>query len=289
MIDMDHLIQRRRFIQVSAAAAGASYMAMAKAMAADVPGPQREYAWLPMGLQTWSLRRFEIGRVLKEIQKLNLHHLEFASKHAPEMASPEAIWDMLKQLRRLDIAAVGRGVTGFTADHEKNRTFFEFANRMGIRNISANPTPDSFDSLDKLVADYGIRIAIHNHGPKSRYSKISDVTKAIKGRHPWIGACADLGHYIRSGEDPVKAIYEFNGRLFGMHVKDFARTDDNKYHEVVIGRGRLDLVAMFKALRETDFPADGCMALEYEENPDNPIPDIKACLAAASEAAAKII
>ena len=41
---------------------------------------------------------------------------------------------------------------------------------------SADPEPDSLDSLDKLCAEYKIAIAIHPHGP------------AGKGRHRWWSA-----------------------------------------------------------------------------------------------------
>ena len=116
----------------------------------------------------------------------------------------------------------GHGVNPFTKDHEANRRWFEFAKKAGIKNISADPTEDAFDSLDKLVEEYQIRIAIHNHGPGARYDKVTDVLNAIKGHHPLIGACADLGHYIRSAEDPVRVINLLEGRLYGIHLKDFA-------------------------------------------------------------------
>ncbi len=172
----------------------------------------------------------------------------------------------------------------FTADHEKNRTYFEFAKRAGLKNLSADPTEDAFDSLDKLVVEYGIRIAIHNHGPGARYDKVSDVLKAIKGRNPAIGACADLGHYIRAGEDPVRAITLLAGRLYGVHLKDFAEPKRDA-KGVVLGQGQLDLDATFRALRKAEFPADACLALEYEENPKDPLEEIRACIAAASAAA----
>jgi predicted dehydrogenase len=50
---------------------------------------------------------------------------------------------------------------------------------------------------------------------------------------------------------------------------------------------KLDVVGLFKALREIKFPADGSLALEYEANPDNPIDEMKACLSVAKEAIAK--
>jgi sugar phosphate isomerase/epimerase len=152
--------------------------------------------------------------------------------------------------------------------------------------LSADPTPDSFDSLDKLVAEYDIRIAIHNHGPSARYDKVVDVLKAVENHHPLIGACADLGHYIRSGEDPVEVIRLLKGRLFGIHLKDFAEQKaDTK--GVIIGRGHLNVDGVFLALRQVEFPIDGCLSLEYEENPEDPLADIRECLAIATEAAHK--
>ncbi len=155
---------------------------------------------------------------------------------------------------------------------------------MSVRNISANPSHDSFDSLDRLVADYDIRIAIHNHGPGALYDKVADVTDAVNGRHPNIGACVDTGHFIRSAEDPVEAIYKLKGRLFGLHVKDVAE-QTKKTHDVIIGAGFLDVAAMFKALKDVNFPADGALSLEFEGNPDDPIAEIKECIAVAAKAA----
>ena len=187
-------------------------------------------------------------------------------------------------MKSLGLKALSHGVNPFTKDHEANRKIFEFAKRVGVRNLSADPREDAFESLDRLVAEFDIRIAIHNHGPGRRYDKVADVLKAIKGHHPSIGACADLGHYIRSGEDPVRAIALLSGRLYGVHLKDFAEPK-REAKGVILGRGQLDLDGTFRALRKAEFPADACLALEYEEKPEDPLADIRECLAAAGEAA----
>ncbi|MDP7012770.1 MAG: sugar phosphate isomerase/epimerase, partial [Verrucomicrobiota bacterium] len=151
------------------------------------------------------------------------------------------------------------------------------------------PSPDSFDSLDKLVAKYDIRIAIHNHGPGALYDKIDDGLKAVKGHDKRIGFCADLGHYIRSSEDPVEVIHKLGDRLYGIHLKDFAE-QKKRTHGVIIGKGHLDVSGVFKALKKVKFPADGALSLEYEETPnDHPklLGDIRECLAIAAEGAQK--
>jgi sugar phosphate isomerase/epimerase len=178
-------------------------------------------------------------------------------------------------------------VHGFSKNHEANKQLFDFAKRAGVKVITANPEPDSFDSLDKLVAEYDIRIAIHNHGPGALFDKLDSVTKAIAGHDKRIGACVDCGHYLRSGEDPVKCVLELGDRVYGVHIKDEKEMNTKASDNVVIGKGHLDVVGLFKALRQIKFPADGSLDLEYEANPANPIDDMKACLEVAKEAIAK--
>lgn len=284
---MKQNVSRRRFLAAAAAgAAGASIFDLASILAEGVPGPQEEYGWFPMGIQSYSLRHYKVDEALKHIQELGLHEVELFGAHLSLDASPDDIALMKKKVRRMEIAMTAHGVNHFSKDHEKNRKVFEFANRAGIRNISADPDPDSFDSLEKLVEEFGIRIAIHNHGPGHRYDKIADVKKAVQGRHKWIGACADLGHFIRSGEDPVKVIEELGDRLYGIHLKDFDQPKKDA-KGVILGKGLLDVVATFRALRKVHFPADGALSLEYEENATSPLADIRECLQVASAGAKK--
>ncbi len=249
-------------------------------------GPENAYGGFQMGMQSYTLRGFKVDQALQEIQKLGLHNVEFFDAHFPVKSSDADIEAMKSKTKALGITLRGHGVNPFTKDHEANRRYFEFAKKAGIRNLAGDPTEDSFDSLDKLVAEYQIRIAIHNHGPNARYNKVTDVLNAIKGHNPLIGACADLGHYIRSAEDPVRVINLLEGRLYGVHLKDFA---DQKAQTkgVILGQGHLDVVGVFKALRKVNFPADGALSLEYEEQPENPLADVQACLAVAQEAAQK--
>jgi sugar phosphate isomerase/epimerase len=248
--------------------------------------PADRFAGYNLGLQSYSLRAFPVDRMLEETNKLGLGGVELFQAHFSSKSSDADIEAMKSKTQALGIKMLGHGVNPFTADHDKNREWFEFAKKAGIKNLSADPREDAFDSLDKLCEEYQIRIAIHNHGPGARYDKIADTLNVIRDRHPLIGACADLGHYIRSAEDPVRAIHLFKGRLFGIHLKDFAE-QKAKTQGVILGQGHLDVVGVFKALKAVEFPADGCFVLEYEEKPENPLADIQQCLAVAAEAAQK--
>ena len=59
---------------------------------------------------------------------------------------------------------------GFTKDHDANKKIFEFGKALGLKAFSADPDPDSFDSLDKLCEEYKIAIAIHPHGPQGEHA-----------------------------------------------------------------------------------------------------------------------
>ena len=54
----------------------------------------------------------------------------------------------------------------------------------------------------------------------------------------------------------MKVINLLEGRLFGIHLKDFAEQKANA-KGVILGKGHLDVEGVFKALREVNFPADG--------------------------------
>ncbi len=275
---------RRRFMALSAAAAaGATLFDVPAILAAK---GKKAYGGLPMGAQSYSLRKFTVHEAIRHLQGMGLHHVEFYSKHLPLDADAAQIGELKSLLKKAEISISAHGVNGFTKNHDANRKTFEFAKRVGIKNITANPQLDSFDSLDKLVAEYNIRIAIHNHGPDALYDKISDVEKAVKDHHPLIGACVDTGHFIRSKEDPVDAVLKLGKRVFALHIKDEEKREKHS-RNVIIGSGHLDLVGLFKALKKIKFPADGAVSLEYEANPDNPIDDMKQCLVAAQKAFAK--
>ena len=285
---MNQSLSRRRFLALStAAAAGATFF--------DAPGVLRAarlladdpYQGWPIGVQSYSLRNFDLHEAVRHIQGMGLHYVEFYSKHLALNASDDTIEETLKLLSSADITLNAHGVNGFGADHEANRKVFAFAKQAGIKNITANPKPESFDSLDKLVAEYDIRVCIHNHGPGALFDKADDTLKAVEGHDKRIGACVDTGHYIRSGENPVDVIRKLGDRVFALHIKDDTHKGDRGSHNVVIGQANLDVVGVFKALKEIKFPADGSISLEYESNPDNPIEDMKQCLVVAQAAIAK--
>jgi inosose dehydratase len=284
-------LPRRRFLALSAAAAaGASWFEAPQILsAAGLADAKDGWGGFPVGVQSYSLRNYKLPEAIRHLQGMGVHCVELAGTHLPPTASDEQIAETLKMCADADLKISAHGVNAFSKDHEKNRKIFDFAKKLGVRTITANPQPDgeTFGSLDKLVAQYDMRIAIHNHGPSALYDKLDSVTKAIKDHDKRIGACVDCGHFLRSGEDPVKCVLELRDRVYGVHLKDEKETNTKASSNVVIGKGHLDVVGLFRALRQVKFPSDGALSLEYEANPMNPIDDMKACLEVAREAIAK--
>ena len=91
--------------------------------------------------------------------------------------------------------------------------------------LVAEPPTNALDIVEKLCIEYNIKVAIHDH-PKghSIYWNPEAVLAAIKGRTPLMGACADVGHWVRSGLDPVECLKKLDGHIIALHFKDL-----NKY------------------------------------------------------------
>jgi len=268
------LLSRRSFVAAGSAAVAAGLLPRVAAAAKPAA---------PLGIQLYSLRGYDVDTALAHAKDLGFQAVEFYSGMFPITDDTAVINATVQKVKDLGLTISAHGVNGFGGDAEANRKVFAFAKAAGIRTISADPAPESFESLDELVKEFDIRIAIHNHGPAHRYNKVIDVLHAIEGHDERIGACADLGHFIRSGERPTEVIRLLAGRLYGIHLKDFAEMQE-KTKGVILGKGHMDVAAVFEALVKADFPADGALSLEYEENPANPLADIRECVAVAQAA-----
>ena len=284
---------RRRFLKASAIAAGAA-AAPALTRAAAVRQDNDPLGGFTVGIQSYSYRQFNLEKALGEIQNLGLRYVELYRGHVPTTATEAQIKAARNLLEKYRITPIAFGVESFTKDHAANRRLFEFAHNLGDRYLTADPSPDSFDSLDKLVAEFNIGIAIHGHGPVGkqlhRWYSAEEIMKSVRARHRLIGSCLDTGHLIRSAQDPfnhkldpAQQVRHMAARNFGMHLKDH---DNKMRRDVVFGRGVLNVGSILRALREVKFA--GYIAIEYEANPDNPTPDIRACLDVFREAVRKL-
>ncbi|WP_435006546.1 sugar phosphate isomerase/epimerase family protein [Tundrisphaera lichenicola] len=274
--DASQPLSRRDLLASSLAAVGTLSLLGRRIEAAPI-GP---YGPFKMGLQSYSLRHYKVEEALAKTKELGLHYWESYNAHTPIDPSKVAESKGLADSEGVEI--IGFGVSGFSKDHEKNRTIFEFGKALGVAYLSADPSLDSFDSLDKLTEEYGIAIGIHPHGPGAKWQTIDQISDAIKNHSEKIGICLDTGHLLRSHQDPVRAVDVFAERIYGVHLKD---VKDAKTF-TILGEGDLKLAELLKKLARINYSY--CLALEYEESETNPIPDIRKCLEATSKAIAAI-
>lgn len=274
-----HDTSRRQFLLAASSAVVAASMTRTAAAARE--------SGFKLGIQLYSLRGFDVDQALKYASELGFEQVEFYSGMLSTDASPDDIEATRKKVSDLGMSISAHGVNRLSKDAAANRKIFQFAKALGIPTITADPDPESFDNLDELVKEFDIRVAIHNHGPRHRYNKAIDVLNAIEGHDERIGACADLGHYIRSGQSASEVIRLLKGRLYGIHLKDFAEMKD-KTEGVILGKGHLDVEGVFSGLKAVGFPENGAISLEYEENPKDPIDDIRQCVTVARKAMDKV-
>jgi inosose dehydratase len=286
--DETRAVTRRAAMAAGLSAAGALALGLRSARAAAPITDSGPYGPFKMGLQSYSLRAIGAGgkpdldAALAATQELGLHYWESYPAHIPTVTDPGAIAGLKSKCAAAGVTVLGYGVVRLTSDLEAGRKVFDFAKQMGIEYLSADPNPDSFATLDKLVEEYGVNVGIHNHGPGHRWAMIDTIAEAIKSHDPRIGCCVDTGHFLRSREDPVRAVEVFGSRVYGVHVKDVK----DAISFTLLGEGDLRLVDLLRALAKLNYRSG--LNLEYEENPKAPLPDIGACLKAARDAVAKL-
>jgi sugar phosphate isomerase/epimerase len=279
-------LSRRDLLRAGALGAAAlTAVSASSLLEAAAQQVSRESPYWPfrMGIQSYSLRGYNFETALDKTARLGLYYWEAFQAHIPLTDNKSQIEATLAKLKAQKIRLMAWGVQGFDGNADASRKIFEFAKALKIPVITADPSRESLPILDKLVAEYKIRIAIHNHGPGSRYDRMSSVQAALKDHHPHIGVCIDTGHALRSGEDPVEWVKFFGRRVYGIHLKDVK----DRVHFTEVGKGDLRTVDLLRELKRLKFEL--CLALEYEENEQNPIADIDRCLFATRDAVAKAI
>ncbi len=274
--DLVQNVSRRDWLRTTAQAG--LIVSLGRSLCVANAADDKPYGPFKMGIQSYSLRNFKLLEALEKTKALGLGYWESFPAHIPADLAQVAANRKLAADHGVTVG--GFGVVHFTKDHDANRKMFDFGKALGIAYFSADPDADAFDSLDKCVDEYKIGVGIHNHGPGHKYGPISTIAAAIKDHHKLIGCCVDTGHFLRSKEDPVEAAKVFKGRIHGVHLKDVK----NATEFVILGQGDLKLKELLKELAAQNYSET--LALEYEENPENPIADIEACLQAVRKALA---
>jgi inosose dehydratase len=223
-----------------------------------------------LGFESFGLRQFPLERVITTTRELNLDYVEIFGGHLKANAEPAKIEEALRLLAANRVKVSGLFVGNVVADEKVNRTYFEFARRMGTRIVIANKIDErGIAGLNRLCEEYPeVRVCLHNHGPKSQGETLAQVQALLAKTHPHVGACIDTGHVMRSREDPVAWARALQGRVFGVHLKEY-------HGHRPLGAGiDLPLKEFLLALADGGFPDYGALTVEFEGTPEDPFKSI---------------
>jgi sugar phosphate isomerase/epimerase len=240
----------------------------------DVAAPK----W-KMGIALYSFNKHPFTAALEKVDSAGVKYVEGFSfymlgKEFGDSAlgdlSPSGIGRMKKMLRDKGLSMESVYVDARDAAGWKK--YFNLAKALGARYLTCEPSRDQWDLADSLAGVYGIPVAIHEHSrEQSAYWHPDSVLAALKG-HPNFGACADLGHWARSGLDPVECLQKLKGHILGIHLKDIDSLNDPNAADVIVGTGVINYPAVVRELKSQGYK--GMIYMECEHKMDNNLPDV---------------
>ncbi len=226
-----------------------------------------------LAIQSWCFREYKTtASVIRGLKNCGVSAVELCGVHI-SADSPDST---LAEYRAAGIDVTAYGVNYFPADEAVCRKYFEVARKAGLDSLNADFPPESIPLLEKLCKEYGVKIAIHNHGRKHRLGAPWALDEVFAKTSPAFGLCLDTAWMLDSGEDPVAAAQKYRKRLFGIHIKDFVFDRAGKPSDVIVGSGCLDLKKLIGFLSDTDY--SGTFTLEYEGDSGNPEPALAECV-----------
>ncbi len=251
--------------------------------------PEYKIGGFAVGCQAYTFNRFTVFEAIEKTAQAGGRVIEFypGQKLSPEQpdlkwdhnVSDEIIQKVKDQLAKHHILTIGYGVVGISKNEGEARKVFEFAKKMGLYAVTTE-SEDALDTIEKLVKEYDIRVAFHEHRRQANNPnyKLWDplyVFSIVKNRDPRIGACADTGHWATSGIKPLDGIKLLKGRIISCHLKERTAIGQ-ELPDAIYGTGVTDTKGILDELKRQRF--EGAICIEYENNWDNSVPDVAQCI-----------
>jgi sugar phosphate isomerase/epimerase len=232
-----------------------------------------------IGVQLWTFHFVPFVKALDKADSAGVHYLEAfpgqtlggGMSGAFGIGMSDATREKVKELLRAkDMHIYAMGVISPRTIDEWQK-YFELAKYFGLSYITAEPHKNQWDAIDSLAGIYHINIAIHDHPRPNAYWHPDSVLAAVKG-HQHIGSCADIGHWVRNGLDPVTCLKALEGHIYGVHLKDIDEAGNTGAKDMVVGTGVINYPPVFQELKRQGF--NGNFSIEREDNWYNNVPDV---------------
>jgi type 1 glutamine amidotransferase/sugar phosphate isomerase/epimerase len=275
------------------------YLAAAQFALGDLPAPtlpsgrltgalraQEKLGWR-LGIEAYTFHKYTLFEAIDRTAQLGLPFMgglsfQQVSKEIPKNFEPGLSDDELRQIRlKLDSAGV-RLLTYYIhdipGDEAGCRKVFEFGRKIGIETFMSEPKPEALDTVEKFCDAYDLKVALHNHDRKSSplYWNPDGILSACQGRSKRLGACADLGYWMRAGIDPIQAVNRLKDRLITVQMHDLDALIPEG-HDVPWGTGVGKTEQFIKELRRLGVTPT-MWGLEYSYNWLGSMPDITRCI-----------
>ena len=237
-----------------------------------------------IGIAGFTFHRQKLDEALDTMQKIDCHYLCHKDFFVKYDATDAQIAEYKAKTAAKGVSTLATGP--LYADNEKAlREQFEFAKKMGIRVLVGVPfekdekgkrveSDKVLDIVERLVKEYDMVYAIHNHGPDmpELFPTAEAAMKRIAKRDKRIGVCLDVGHELRFGCDPVAFVRKHGDRIYDVHLKNVGYSGSKpkvpKNLSAKEGpRGIIDIEGLFTALAECGY--SGVCHIEYEKDYKN--------------------
>jgi inosose dehydratase len=296
---MNPRVPRREFLTGVAAVAGASFLRLQPSSARELlyppidltyfdtpipPGPSEiHYGYAAI---TWGGND---RQAIDDVAALGFRGIQIRSNAIEEFGSPQLLRDLLAKhnLSFVALSSGGINIDGVEAEeitkHVGHAQFLRDAGGRYLQVTDDRPKNRAITAADykrlgqlltelgKRTADLGIPLGYHNHMGSlgERPEEVDQILEATDPRYAKLEL--DVAHYFQGGGDPVKCIEKYSDRVLFLHIKDVeklpgASAPKKTYRFVELGRGQVDLPAIFQALHKVNYR--GWAIVELDEVPD---------------------
>ena len=261
---------RRSFLGAAAGIAGLSAAGVAPASATIELEP-----WgIKLGIATYTFRSFDRAKTIEMLKQVQAPWTSIKDGvHFAYNSTPQELRQVRAEFDAAGLKVTSAGNISLAKDDPGDiRQRFEIAKNLGLSMMVCIPTRSNIRTVEKIVKEYDMKIAIHNHGPEQPdFPSPQSVLEVVRDMDPRVGLCIDVGHTARTGVDVVESIALAGRRLFDMHVKDL-RDFKSRDSQCDVGEGIMPFPAIFKQLKKMNY--QGCVNLEYEINAKDPLPGV---------------
>ena len=261
---------------------GCALMSGAAYVKPESPSIRKSSLPYKLGFAGYTFNKLDADATLAILKRIDCHYLCIKPNFIDYMKGAEApIAEFKAKCAAAGVECLGAGPLYFT-DEASARKIFEFAKVYGMKTVVVVPygvkpgakdqwganrfeSDEMLDVLDRLVKEFDICAAIHNHGPDTPtlFPTAEAAIARIGNRDRRIGVCLDVGHERRAGLDPVAFIRKHGERIYDVHLKNI-KIDPVQNYAKEGPRGELDIAGILTALAEVGYK--GVCHIEYEKD-----------------------